>query len=171
MPFPGALVVGPFTIHPQGMGWLLGAHPRSKCGTGWLWGQGERWRIGWGPLACVSGPCRAGGSGLRLGQAFSVLPRSLELKVRLDCPVCFRGALVSAVLFIYLFIFGLFAFSRATPSAHGGSQARGLIGAVAAGLHHSHSNGGSEPHLQTTPQLTAHNNLLCQLFSRSSAGK
>ena len=33
--------------------------------------------------------------------------------------------------------------------AYGGSQARGLIGAVAAGLHHSHSNTRSEPHLQT----------------------
>ena len=39
--------------------------------------------------------------------------------------------------------------------AYGGSQARGLIGAVASGLHHSHSNAGSEPHLQPTPQLTA----------------
>ena len=39
--------------------------------------------------------------------------------------------------------------------AHGGSQARGLIGAVAAGLHHSHSNVGSEPGLRLTPQLMA----------------
>ena len=31
----------------------------------------------------------------------------------------------------------------------------GLIGTVAAGLCHSHSNAGSEPHLQPTPQLTA----------------
>ena len=38
---------------------------------------------------------------------------------------------------------------------YGGSQARGLIGDVAAGPHHSHSNMGSEPHLQLTPQLTA----------------
>ena len=38
--------------------------------------------------------------------------------------------------------------------AHGGSQARGLIGVVAAGLHQSHSNVGSEPHLRPTPQLT-----------------
>ena len=52
-------------------------------------------------------------------------------------------------LFIYLFIF------RATPTAYGGSQARGLIIAVAAGLHHSHTNSGSEPHLRPTPQLTA----------------
>ena len=51
--------------------------------------------------------------------------------------------------------FCLFAISRATPVAYGGSQARGLIGAVAAGLHQSHSNVGSEPHLQPTPQLTA----------------
>ena len=33
-----------------------------------------------------------------------------------------------------------FVFFRATPSAYGGSQARGWIGAVTAGLHHSHSN-------------------------------
>jgi len=39
------------------------------------------------------------------------------------------------------------SFLRAAPSAYGGSQARGLIGAGAAGLHHSHSNEGSEPRL------------------------
>ena len=32
--------------------------------------------------------------------------------------------------------------------AYGGSQARGQIRATAAGLHHSHSNAGSEPTLQ-----------------------
>ena len=37
--------------------------------------------------------------------------------------------------------------------AYEGSQARGQIRAVAAGLHHS--NAGCEPCLQTTPQLTA----------------
>ena len=42
----------------------------------------------------------------------------------------------------------------AAPVAYGGSQARGQTGAVAAGLHHSHSNMESEPHLQPTPQLT-----------------
>ena len=40
--------------------------------------------------------------------------------------------------------------------AHGGSQARGRIGAVAAGLRHSHSNAGSEPHLQPTPSSRPH---------------
>ena len=37
---------------------------------------------------------------------------------------------------------------RAAPAAYGGSQARGRIGAAAAGLYHSHYNMGSEPHLQ-----------------------
>ena len=48
--------------------------------------------------------------------------------------------------------FGLF---RATPMAYGGSQTKGPMGAVAAALHHSHSNSGSEPHLPLTPQLMA----------------
>ena len=56
-----------------------------------------------------------------------------------------------SLLFIYLFI----VFSRAAPAAYGGSQARGLTGAVATGLHQSHSNAGSEPHLRSTPQLVA----------------
>ena len=46
---------------------------------------------------------------------------------------------------LFLF-FCLFAFPRATPMAYGGSQARGQIGAVATGLHHSHSNAGSLTH-------------------------
>ena len=52
-------------------------------------------------------------------------------------------------LFIYLCLF------RATPTAYEGFQARGRIGAVAAGLRYIHSNAGSEMHLQPTPQLTA----------------
>ena len=39
--------------------------------------------------------------------------------------------------------------------AYGSSQARGLIGATAAGLCHSHSDRGSELLLRPTPQLTA----------------
>ena len=39
--------------------------------------------------------------------------------------------------FYYLFV----------PAAYGGSLARGGTGAAAAGLHHSHSNTGSEPPL------------------------
>ena len=55
--------------------------------------------------------------------------------------------------FFFFFVFLLFLW--AAPAAYGGSQARGRIGAVATGLCHSHSNMGSEPHLQPTPQLTA----------------
>ena len=58
------------------------------------------------------------------------------------------------IIIIYLF-FCLFAFSRAALAAHGGSQARSLIGAVAASLRHSHSNKGSKPRPQPTPQLRA----------------
>ena len=59
------------------------------------------------------------------------------------------------VLFCFCFLFCLFAISWATSSAFGGSQARGRIGPVATSLRQSHSNVGSEPHLQPTPQLTA----------------
>ena len=44
---------------------------------------------------------------------------------------------------LFVCLFSLFAISWAAPAAYGGSQARGLIGAVAAALHHSHSNAGS----------------------------
>ena len=64
-------------------------------------------------------------------------------------------AIIFIYLFIYLFIFCLFDISWATPATYGGSQARGHIGAAAASLHQSHSNAGSEPGLQPTPQLMA----------------
>ena len=44
---------------------------------------------------------------------------------------------------------------RATPMAHGPSQARVWIGTTAACLHHRHSNIRSEPCLQPTLQLMA----------------
>ena len=63
-------------------------------------------------------------------------------------------AQVAAAVWVLSFLFFfLFFFFRAAPAAYGGSQVRGLIGAAAAGLPHSHSNVGSEPHLQPTPQL------------------
>ena len=54
---------------------------------------------------------------------------------------------------MYLFIF-TYSFEGCT-AAHGGSQARGPIGAAAADLRHSHSDVGSELCLQLTPLLTA----------------
>ena len=57
------------------------------------------------------------------------------------------------ILFYFIILF--YCLFRATPTADGDSQAKGQIRAVAAGLCHSHSNMGSEPGLQPTPQLTA----------------
>ena len=51
----------------------------------------------------------------------------------------------------FFFFSRLFVFSSATPMAYGGSQARGLIGAIATGLRQSHSNLGSEPGLTAMP--------------------
>ena len=47
----------------------------------------------------------------------------------------------SNTCFYCLFVF---VFSRATPMAYGGSQARGPIRAISVGLHQSHSNTGPE---------------------------
>ena len=55
----------------------------------------------------------------------------------------------------FFVLFCLFAFSWAAPEVYGGSQARDPIGAVATCLGHSHSNVGSVPSLQPTPQLMA----------------
>jgi len=64
------------------------------------------------------------------------------------------GHIRKAVFFLSFFFF-FCLFSRATPTAYGGSQARGLIGAVATSLHHSHSNAGSERAVSVT-YTTAH---------------
>ena len=66
---------------------------------------------------------------------------------------CF-GSLISAlILILFIYLFNLLF--RAAPAACGGSWARSRIRATPASLHHSHSNVGSEPHLQPTPQLMA----------------
>ena len=54
-------------------------------------------------------------------------------------------------MYFFNFYFLSFVFFRAAPMAYGGSQARGAIGAVAAGLRHS--NARSELCLRPTPQL------------------
>ena len=56
---------------------------------------------------------------------------------------------------VFFFFFLFLPFSGATSMAYGGSQASGLIGDVADGLHHSDSNMGSELRLRPTPQLMA----------------
>ena len=63
-------------------------------------------------------------------------------------PPCQLACLFGWFWFCFVvFCFCLSAFSRAAPAASGASQARGLIRAATAGLHHSHSNAGSEQHL------------------------
>ena len=78
---------------------------------------------------------------LRFGAFFIAQPTLVQAKI--------------VFVFFFFFFFGLFAFSRAAPTAYGGSQARGLIRAVAASLRQSHSNAGSKPRLQPIPQITA----------------
>ena len=58
-------------------------------------------------------------------------------------------------LFCFVFCFFVFCHFRVTPAAYGGSQARGLIGAIVAGLCQSHSNAGPELGLPPTPQFMA----------------
>jgi len=71
--------------------------------------------------------------------------------------VYIRVHFLCRVFFFFLFfVFSFFFFfflRRAAPVAYGSSQARGWIGAT--GLHHSHSNVGSKPHLWPTPQPRA----------------
>ena len=54
----------------------------------------------------------------------------------------------NSLSFFFVCLFYLF---RATSMTYGICQARGWMGAIAAGLHHSHSNVVSEPYLQPTP--------------------
>ena len=63
------------------------------------------------------------------------------------------GSYCNSIFSFFWFLF--FCLFRATAVAYGGSQARGLIGAVAAGLLKSHSNAISKLRLQLTPQITA----------------
>ena len=63
-------------------------------------------------------------------------------------PVCYICEYSTQVLTFFFFVFCLF---RAAPVAYRGSQVRGLIGAVAAGLYRSHSNARSKLHLGSAP--------------------
>ena len=62
---------------------------------------------------------------------------------------------MTQIYFILFYFICHFAISRVAPMAYGGSQARGQIGAISAGLHQNHSNTGSELHLQPTPHGSA----------------
>ena len=66
----------------------------------------------------------------------------IYITLAFSCVLCIIS---ENVLFVFCFLGGfclfvcLFAFSRAAPAACGGSQARGLIRAIAAGLRQSHT--------------------------------
>ena len=69
----------------------------------------------------------------------SICLPTFKLLYRIGCTnQCSKA--IPRILFLLVFLFCLFAISWAAPAAYGGSQARDQIGAVAAGLHHSHSN-------------------------------
>ena len=63
------------------------------------------------------------------------------------------GVTIISLLVTYSFF--SFLLFKAKPAAYGSSQARSWIRAAAAGLCHSHSNAGSEPHLWPIQQLMA----------------
>ena len=60
-----------------------------------------------------------------------------------------------------------FCLFRAAPTAHGGSQARHPIRATAAGLQHSHSHAGSEPH----ETHTTHSSRQCWILNLLSEAR
>ena len=66
-----------------------------------------------------------------------------------------EGDVTWSISTFILCIFFFFCFFRVTLVAYGGSPARSLIGAVAPGLHQSHSKTGSELCLWRAPQLMA----------------
>ena len=86
--------------------------------------------------------------------------RGYDFKFRLELleEISFAFAQIEYLNLSLRFVFYLFVcflLLGAVLAVHGGSQARGPIGVVAAGLHQSHSNVGSEPSLRPTPRLPA----------------
>ena len=103
--------------------WALGL-----CSRLWLWLSGLQ-------PASVRGP----------GVLFFVAVGPPSVGAETSWSIC-KGH-DSALIFFFFFCLLSFFFLRAAPEAYGRSQARGLIRAVAAGLHHSHSHSASEPYL------------------------
>ena len=78
-------------------------------------------------------------------------PKSWEEAGYLQCRLLFFLRSVSVFVFVFVFLpfLGLLPRHMEIP------RLRGLIGAIATSLCQSHSNVGSKPRLQPTPQFTA----------------
>uniref|UniRef100_A0A8C3VDE4 Uncharacterized protein n=1 Tax=Catagonus wagneri TaxID=51154 RepID=A0A8C3VDE4_9CETA len=63
--------------------------------------------------------------------------------------------LAISVIVVVMLLIVIFCLIEVYSRRRAVREGKSLTGAVATGLHHSHSNAGSELHLQTTPQLTA----------------
>ena len=85
---------------------------------------------------------------------------SLASLTSLSCGVGHRGSLDPMLLWLWCRLAATslirpLAWELPYAVAFGGSQARGLISAIAAGPRRSHSDARSEPRLPPIPQLTA----------------
>ena len=91
------------------------------------------------------------------GVLLSPLPpmASFPCSMKNRSPGCLSEGKSWGLFFLFFGFLSFLLFFWAAPVAHGGSQARRPIGAVASSLRQSHSNVGSEPSLRSTPQLTA----------------
>ena len=94
------------------------------------------------------------GQGLNLSHGSNKTGSLATRPPRSSCHYFLHALYIYAAVWISFF-FCLLSFFRATPAAYGGSQARGRTAAATASRYHSHSNAGSKPHLQATPQFTA----------------
>ena len=130
-------------------------HVKTALGMG---GVSEKGRSSRRPPVCRRRPRSAGIPRpilkLRVESAVARLPRDPQGRDAQRCHCHLWGPFLLLV-FVSSFLSFLDPFFRAAPASYGDSQARGGIGAAAAGLPHSHSHAGSEPRLRLTPQLTA----------------
>ena len=69
-----------------------------------------------------------------------------HVKLTMDSKFFKFGGFFCFLFFVFCFLFFVLLF-RAMPATYGSVQARGRIGATAAGLPLSHSNAGSKLHL------------------------
>ena len=151
------------------------AHPH--CGSLWaLFLVGHRLLLALAPAGHIRGPCSweelqqfcgpiiTTESSVTLGRMLPCpCPQSHPKTLTLMCLFCVTGVVLSLFRFIYshhcsdadIIIIIIILLLRITSAVYGSSQARGSFGAIAASLHHSHSNARSEPHLQPMPKFMA----------------